>query len=431
VSFTVVTTNAFVDINNWISHNADDNFVLHWRRRRVCYIGIRGTSCVSNLSSAQYTLELTVSSLNPTDTCAPSITTVFVTIEPATITLHDAPTSTIYAPGGQGAESLVSTAAFTDVNSNSPVSAEPSFTDDVVTVINTIMVTAQYTAPVSRTTDIISYYVSGTSTVYLNGPPPAASESIVYAGSETLTIEPVQSGPNGLETTTIHGHTTIHVTEHRTVTGTLSEESSTPGTGPSFTEIGTLSGEESSITGVGPSFGGISTLSSEECSTLSNNPTFTGIGSGGWNGTEGGSYPTGTEVTGISPTGTGAGVTSFPAAAATVSTTSFAAQEGFGASDPASLSTAEPTFDFTKTFSPVSLSTMAAQSGFNAFSSISYPNGTSTTASSTSAPSSTSAIYADGTYTTAHAISAPSVTQSGCKFYHLFHAYVYTSILFS
>jgi hypothetical protein len=371
---------------------------------------------------------------------------VFVTIEASTITLHDAPTSTVYVPDGQGppasAESVHPTPAFTDVNSNSPVSAEPSLADGVVTIINTVFVTAAYTAQTPTATEVLSYYVSGTSTIYLNGPPPAASESIVYAGSATLTIEPVQASTTELNSPTpAASELTVHSGSE---TSTIHLNGPPPAASESVVHAGseTLTIEPIQSAPIDPKTTTISgkttirvtqqvtvtgTLSAQESSTLGTNPSFTGIGSGGWNGTEGGTYPTGTDVTGVSPTGMVTKLTSFPVAASTASTSSLAAQDGFGASDSGSLSTADPTFDFTKTFSPVSLSTMAAQSGFNAFSSASYANGTS--ASSISAPSTTSVSDLNGASTTVQEISAPSVTQSACKFRHCSQTFVCSSLI--
>jgi hypothetical protein len=244
-----------------------------------------------------------------------------------------------------------------NVDQINPATADLS-NPEVVTVTNTVVVTAQYAPSVSSSAYVISYYVSGTSTIYLNGPGPDASESLSYTDPETVTIEPVESSA-GPKTTTLSGKTTIRVTQHRTVTGTL--------TAPKESSQGT-------------------------------NPSFSGIGAGGWNGTAGGAYPTGTGLTGVYHTSQVTGVAS---PTTTIFPSSLSAKDGFGASDPGTLATADPTFDFSKTFPSVSLSTMAAKSGFDTFSTPTYVNGTSTAQQSS---------------------PTPSASQSTRKLWQLFHA---------
>ena len=226
----------------------------------------------------------------------------------------------------------------TFVNSNKAETAD-STDPGVVTITKTAAVTAQYSALPSSSADVISFYVSGTSTIYLNGQPPAATDSNVYAPPATVTVVPVQSAAADPNSSTLSQKTTIRVTQYQTVTGTLSIAQS---------------------------------------ASLEIKSTFTGMRPGGWNGTVSGSHAVGTGPTNVAPTAYSTGVLSY-AAVSTTAATSFSAQGGFGASNPVTLATADPTFNFDTTYPVASLSTLAAKSGFEVSTTPLYPNGTSVT----------------------------------------------------
>ena len=308
-------------------------------------------------------MQLRFCSLDTPDTCVPSTTTLFLTVEPSTITVHDVSASTVYvtvqeSPGAAHINTTPLLSAPAITLSNTAKTADPSVR--YATVTETALVPAHVVTPASSSGVVISYYVTGTSTVYLNGQAP--TDSVVYATSvATLTVEPEPSkSADAGETSTLHGKITISITEHRTVTGVLSA--------PKF-------------------------------STLGSNPSFTGIASGGWNGTSAGGYGSGRGPTYVAPTGFIPTGVSSHAATHTVSA-ALAAQSGFGDADPGSLSTADPTFNFSATYPAMSLSIMSAKSGFNAYTTP-YANVTqSTPASSTSEaaqPSATLVTVPSGT----------------------------------
>ncbi|CAG8971530.1 hypothetical protein HYALB_00005426 [Hymenoscyphus albidus] len=200
---------------------------------------------------------------------APSITTIYLSSEPSTITVHDAPTNTVYVSGAQQPAS--------EYHAHQPSSY------------------------IASSEDVISYQTDAV----------------------TLTVEPVphtSTDPQG-HTVVSSGETTIYITQHVTVTGTLSALGSA-----------------------------LSTATA---------PSFALTAPGGWNGTAG-PYHSG-------PTASSGAQSNYTFTAKLATPTSFAAQDGFGgvSVDP-SIVTSQPTIDVYSSVPVVPLPTMAAQSGFNA-----------------------------------------------------------------
>lgn len=260
--------------------------------------------------------------------------------KPSTITVHDAPTSTVYI----GAQ---------EPSASEHHEHQPSYTKPSTT-----------TSPGDVT---VTYYVTDGSTVYLNSQSPAATEPVTYLTSAvTLTVEPVPLTSTNAQGQTVvsDGETTVYITQQVTVTGTLSAPSSP-------------------LTATAPS--------------------FTLTGPGGWNGTAA-PYHTG-------PTASSGGLLYSTLTAKLATSSGLAAQSGFGGdSGEASIATSDPTLDVYSSFPIIPLSTMSAQSGFNALttSSALYLNSTSTDSQATTAIS--GHAYSTGSSALGTVTSRPSPT---------------------
>ncbi len=215
------------------------------------------------------------------------------------------------------------------------------------------------------------FVVENGTTYWLNGQTPAPSESYVVQTS-VVTVEPV---PKASETSEETSTTTVHVTHHSTSQLTIIETLSAPSTTSSTQQQFTIA-EVPCKTSTPPSYVG-------------SGSTFTGIRTGGWNATS---------IALSRGTGSGTGAVSSPSTLSLMP---------YDPSQPITLAT---------TFTPLSLSSLAAQSGFNEDSS-------STVAVSALTAAATSSSTAAGVYSslpnppyvnkTSLASSSPLVVGSG------------------
>lgn len=315
------------------------------------------------------------------DSCALSISTVFVTPSPPTVTVHDAAsTSTVFitASSTVGVEisevpkpttvtaisTLLSTTTASEAQSISAGGNEKGVigASDLVTSTLTAYVTVPYVekSPTTSTEAIIGYYVQDGTTHYLDGQTPSPSESYVYlSNAVTVTVEPTAAAPatpEGTSTTVVH--TTVTSFQHVTFTQSLSAK------GTASASVGTPS-------------------------------KFTGIGPDGWNTTSTAYVATGTGVVG----------------------TVISARSGFGGQSSYSIAT-DSTFDVYGQHSIVPLSTMSAAAGFSVYTSLSDPTAPSTVdaASTTSSiegkPTSSGTSFANPLFSNSTLLSPRPTTNS-------------------
>jgi len=345
-------------------------------------------------------------------------TTVYVTVPAGTsvVELSASPTSTVTRLG-----TVYSSASYTQVEtipepsaaigSSNTAGAEATGAQSYET---TITETALYTAtqayatstpsgppisPSDAANEPLSFIVEDGTTIWLNGPAPATTESYVVVTSAVTVLPVAASVPEHTSTLTVQS--TIYETQHLTVTDFLNTAASTPPTS-TFIPAGT-------------------------------GTIFTGVAPGGWNASSTASRVDDYSV--VTPSTTSSENVMFAADStfdiyetshSTISLSAMSAKSGFNeltytvlspatTSSEITLLTADSTFDIYQTsHSTISLSVMSAKSGFNELTytvsspSTSIAGGDLTTAASTSSATSTG----NGVWTTA-VISGQTVSWGG------------------
>ena len=290
-----------------------------------------------------------------------------------TLTLHST-LATTYYPQVDTVYLTTPGQASTGLSENAVTTAVPqhvaTITETTILVITSVGGSLTY-SEVATSNGVPKFVVGNGTTYWLNGQTPAPSESYVVQTS-VVTVEPV---PKASETSEEASTTTVHVTHHSTSKVTIKETLSAPSTTSSAQQQFTIAKTPYKT--------------STPSSYVGSGSTFTGIRTGGWNAT---SIPLSRGTGGR----TGA-----------VSSPSPPSMMLYDPSQPITLAT---------TFVPLSLSSLAAESGFQDYSSSTAAGSTLTAAASSfSSPAGVYSTTPNPPYvnTTSLASTSPSIVGSG------------------
>ncbi|KAE9369164.1 hypothetical protein N431DRAFT_345555 [Stipitochalara longipes BDJ] len=324
------------------------------------------------------TVFVTISSLS-TVTVYQAPETVLITLPcsstlspTTTYTLHSTSTATLYSVD----TAYLTTPGRASFPENAATTEAPKYvatiTETTVLVITNVQLTP-YQAGGSLTysetaapNGLLTFVVENGTTYWLNGQTPAPSESYVVKTS-VVTVEPVPAASPSEETSTVH--LTRYSTEQFTITESLSSSSAAKGATSHAQKPTSKVVSTPCSTSTTPSYAGTS---------------FTGIGAGGWN-----------RSSAITHSGLQTGVIGSPITISLIPV---------DPSQPVSLAT---------TYSILPLTSLAAQSGFDAYSTSSAPTSTSMAAGAYT--STTVPPYGNITSSSA-ARSVSSVTSTSSSF---------------
>ncbi|TVY13540.1 hypothetical protein LARI1_G008039 [Lachnellula arida] len=344
---------------------------------------LAGVWCVAAIAAAAPS-----PNLDAADTCAPSISTVFLTAAPSTststVTVHDVSSiSTVYitehttvqvSEVSNPTSTLTAISTFYTTTTASETRTIPTSDNDQGAAVASDTATEHTvaTAPYGQTSsspEVISYYVESGITKYLDGQTPNPSDSTVYlTGVVTVTVEPIYTASSVvLSSSTVES---IHTAPGIVVSSSSVESIHTaPGivvSSSSVESIHTAPGIVVSSSSVEPTTTVYAhttittsvettladTLSAKSTYSAGSSLSFTGIGAGGWNKSSTASIVSG----------------------ATGATGTVASQSGLGVTSLSSLSLViSSSYDIYSPHSVSQLTSLAAASGFQTTPAIATP----------------------------------------------------------